>query len=158
MKRTWTVTGWIMVSILALSSGGRADEKPKAEPLPVMRQKLSHAQGILEGVAVNDFKKIKDSSEMLIAASKKAAWQVLRTPEYELHSDEFRQAAKALIKAADKQESERAALAYVDMTLTCVKCHQHVRERGIGLRVPGPRDSAQPKVLVKRVDREGHQR
>ena len=51
------------------------------------------------------------------------------------HADFFRPKAAArlagelaLVENARKKNLDAAALNYVDMTLTCVKCHNHVRE------------------------------
>jgi hypothetical protein len=38
---------------------------------------------------------------------------------------------KALIKNAEDKNLDAAALSYVDLTLTCVKCHKHLREKGM---------------------------
>ena len=35
---------------------------------------------------------------------------------------------RELIKNAEDRNLDAAALSYVDLTLTCVKCHKHVRE------------------------------
>ena len=39
-----------------------------------------------------------------------------------------RRIADDLVKKATEKNLDGAALAYVEMTLTCVKCHKHVRE------------------------------
>jgi hypothetical protein len=93
-----------------------------------MHRKLNNAQKVLEGVAMKDFDKISAGAEELIAISKEAEWKVLKTPRYELLSDEFRRNAEALVKNAKEKNLDAAALSYVDMTLACVKCHKHVRE------------------------------
>jgi hypothetical protein len=37
---------------------------------------------------------------------------------------------------AERKNLDGVALTYVDMTLTCVKCHQHCREQKIGMMAP----------------------
>jgi hypothetical protein len=93
-----------------------------------MRRKLASSQKVLEGVALNDFDKIARHAEELIAISKAAEWRVLKTRQYELYSNDFRANADNLVRAARKKNVDAAALAYVDLTLTCVKCHKYVRE------------------------------
>jgi hypothetical protein len=90
--------------------------------------KLSYSHKVLEGVATRDFKMIADNAEELIAVSKGAEWKVLKTPSYEIHSNDFRRTAEDLIKNARDKNLDAAALNYVDLTLTCVKCHKYVRE------------------------------
>ena len=56
----------------------------------LMVDKLRNAQTLLEGLATRNFSKITRSGEELIQLSKTAEWFVLRTPQYEVHSNEFR--------------------------------------------------------------------
>jgi hypothetical protein len=94
----------------------------------LMKRKLENAQKVLEGVAMGDFNKVRTHADELIAISKQAEWRILKTPEYELYSNEFRRNAADLVQRAKEKNLDGAALAYVDLTLTCVKCHKHVRE------------------------------
>jgi hypothetical protein len=78
----------------------------------------------------------KAASQMEVL-SQEAAWQVLQTPEYRQQSLEFRRAAQGLREAAEKKNLEGAALAYVDVTMKCVRCHQYVR----GVKIGDARDA-----------------
>lgn len=105
----------------------------------LMKRKLENAQKVLEGVALRDFNKIGKHADELITISKQAEWKVLKTPEYELYSNEFRRNAEELVQKAREKNLDGTALAYVDLTLTCVKCHKHVREtRKVRLDRPEP--------------------
>lgn len=94
----------------------------------LMRRKLDSSQKVLEGIALNDFDRISKHADELISVSKQAEWRVLKTPEYELYSNDLRRNAAVLIQQAKEKNLDGAALTYVDLTLTCVKCHKHVRE------------------------------
>jgi hypothetical protein len=94
----------------------------------LMRKKLKHAQAVLEGIAVNDFDKIAQSSDELMLISKAAEWRVVKTPDYDLHSNSFRRACESLKEKAKEKNLDGAALAYVDLTLSCVRCHKYVRD------------------------------
>ncbi len=94
----------------------------------IMKKKLSHTQKALEGIALNNFETIQSSAEELIALSKQAEWMIIRTPEYELQTGSFRRSAQDLVKAANNKNVDGAALAYVELTLSCVKCHKYVRD------------------------------
>jgi len=83
---------------------------------------------LLEGIALADFDKINRSAETLIQLSKTADWFVYKTPRYELHSNEFRRAAETILQKAKDKNLDGATLAYFDLTMTCVRCHQYVRE------------------------------
>jgi hypothetical protein len=93
-----------------------------------MKRKLQQSQKVLEGVALNDFDLIAKHAEELIAVSKEAQWKVLKTPQYDIYSTDFRRSAEALVKNAKDRNLDAAALSYVELTMTCVKCHKHVRE------------------------------
>ena len=109
-----------------LVMSGQAKEPRKVSEL--MQRKLTSSQKILEGLALNDFDKIRENADELIQVSKIAEWHVLKTPMYELHSNEFRRTAETLGTRAKEKNLDGAALAYVEMTLTCVRCHKYVRE------------------------------
>jgi hypothetical protein len=120
-----------VLTALLLFAAVPALSRPPKEPTNVsdlMKKKLKHAQKVLEGVAVKDFDLITKNAEELILFSNEAEWKVLKTPRYEVYSSDFRHNAEALIKNAKDKNLDAAALSYVDLTLTCVKCHKHVRE------------------------------
>jgi hypothetical protein len=127
MKRV----SFVLVALTALAyvptPNGRAAPPDKVQEL--MRWKLAQSQKVLEGIAVQDFDLIAKHAEGLLIISKRAEWKVLKTPLYEVYSNEFRRNAEELIEDARKKNTEAAALSYVDLTLTCVKCHKHVREK-----------------------------
>jgi hypothetical protein len=118
------------LAILILAVGlplmrGHAQEDKVRE---LMHKKLTNSQKILEGIAIQDFDKVRDGADELVLISKAVSWRVFKTPQYELHSNDFRRSAETLSKMAAGKNTDGAALAYVDMTLTCVKCHKYVRE------------------------------
>jgi hypothetical protein len=119
--------------ILAVGfSTGLGHDKDSKDLKELMRRKLKYGQKVLEGLALNDFEVITSSAEELIQVSKAAEWKVVKTPRYEVYSNEFRRNAETMIENAKAKNLDGATLAYVDMTLTCVKCHKHVREVRMG--------------------------
>jgi hypothetical protein len=98
-----------------------------------MQKKLVQAQKLLEGLAIEDFDKMSAAANELAELRKQAAWMVIKTPDYEMFSVEFLRRIEAAQKAAKDKNGDAAALAYVDMTLTCVKCHKYVRDEKITL-------------------------
>jgi len=94
----------------------------------IMRQKLTAAQKVLEGLAQRDFDMIEKNASELTRLSRRAEWGVFKTPEYILRSDEFRRNAEGLVKASKEKNLDAATLAYVQLTMDCVKCHNHVRD------------------------------
>lgn len=120
----------ILVAALVAASlplmSGHGQEKQKGNGL--MQRKLVCSQRILEGIALSDFDKISQNGLELMAISKEAEWKAIKTAAYELHSNEFRRIVSEVVDKAKAKNLEGATLAYVDMTLACVKCHKYVRE------------------------------
>ena len=103
----------------------------------IMKEKLHHSQALLEGMALEDFAKIRRSADELIQLSKTAEWMVFKTPRYELHNNEFRRAVEVVYSKAKDKNIDGVALAYVDMTMACIRCHRYVRElRDASLTIP----------------------
>jgi hypothetical protein len=148
---------WLMVMlVLALgitAVAGRGDDRKQDPKKPndsagkelreLMNLKLENSQKVLEAIATNDFEKIGKHAEALISISKRIEWRVLDTPDYDAYSAGFRRNAMDLVQKAKDKNLDGAALAYVDLTLTCVKCHKYVREaRRVRLELAEPREVA----------------
>src|SRR3954462_7547273 len=116
----------LLVSVCLVLLGGPAPPSGEARQAQnvnrVMVEKLKNAKLLLEGLALADFKKMERSAEELIQLSKTAEWLVLRTPRYEMYSNDFRRAAGAIVQKAQARNIDGTALAYVEMTLSCVRC------------------------------------
>jgi hypothetical protein len=125
MKRALFIVAMVCSVAAALHLRSSAQE-PKVSDL--MRKKLAHSQKVLEGIALNNFDEISRSAEELILISKAVEWKVINSPQYEVQSNGFRRAAETLIEKAKDKNLDGAALAYVDLTLSCVKCHKYVRD------------------------------
>jgi len=109
------------------------DKKKDRVPDPLMVLKLKESQSLLEGLALNDFTKVEKSATELLRISKEAQFRkALNTAKYEYHANAFQRAAETVIEKAKAKNIDGATLAYLDMTMTCVRCHQHTREERIG--------------------------
>lgn len=105
------------------------DDMPKeVRPLDVfMRRKLELSREALQGIVTEDFPMIKRSAEGLEKMSRQAEWEVFRLDEYSHMSAEFRRITRALAKQADKKNIDGSALAYMQLTMSCVECHKFTR-------------------------------
>lgn len=93
----------------------------------LMQRKLSSAQAVLKGLALEDYATISSGAHRLQLLSHDVGWNILQTKEYKRHSEDFRNAAESIEKAADNKNLDAAGLGYVKLTLTCIDCHRHVR-------------------------------
>ena len=145
MRKLAYLMAVLLVTVGFPSFTGYGEEQKTADDPPkkvrdLMHKKLENSQKILEGIAINDFKLIAKHADELIDLSKQVEWKVLKTPQYEIHSNQFRRSAETLIKDAKDKNLDAAALTYMEMTLTCVRCHKYVREeRMTRLELDSPR-------------------
>jgi hypothetical protein len=139
MKRILVLS---LVAALALGIPWTGSAQRPGNLNKLMVEKLDNSKLVLEGIALGDFKKITRSAETLIQLSKTAEWFVYKTPRYELYSNEFRRAAESMAQKAKDKNLDGATLAYFELTMACVRCHQYVRE---------VRDAKAPVPLDRRV-------
>jgi len=131
MKKFIVVLALVLVGVVMLPrllGQTKEADKEKDKVANLMKRKLDRAQKVLDGIATRDYDKIIKNAEDLSDISKEASWRVLKTPTYEVFSGEFQRNTATLIKSAKDKNLDAATLAYVNLTLTCVKCHNHVRE------------------------------
>jgi hypothetical protein len=121
--------------VLAFTHGMSAAREPELKH--VMKAKLASFQAIIEGLALEDFDRIKRSAQTLSALSGGDAWKIHKTPEYIKFSRDFQDLADAMVKDAAARKLEAVTLDYVQMTMLCVKCHSHTRNQGVALLEKG---------------------
>jgi Zn-dependent oligopeptidase len=114
----------------------------------LMADKLQNAQKLLEAIALAKFDKIEKHANELVRISKTAEWLAQNKPRYEHYSNEFQQAAEEIAKKAKAKNMDGVTLAYFDLTKSCVRCHQHMREVR-DARLPGRRDDAIASLFTK---------
>lgn len=121
----------IIASIVIAAALGQGFTFAQPELKTVMKVKLAYTQLILEGLALEDFDKVKRGAENLATLSRADAWNVHKTPEYVKFSKDFQELADALAKDAAAKKLEACTLDYVQLTMLCVKCHTHTRKIGV---------------------------
>lgn len=116
------VGGWWASGVQG--QGGQGDSDLSA----FMRLKLGHAQNVLEGLATEDFEQIAKGAQKLSLQARDEAWMVFQTEDYLRQSAEFQRIADALLDAAHEENLDGAALAYVQLTMSCINCHKYTRD------------------------------
>ena len=132
-----TLITLVVVPGLLMSRPTLAAQEPSVGDKPndvsiFMRAKLSHAQLVMEGLALADYDLIARGSHDLALASQASSWEVLQTEDYARQSREFRRACESLRSAAEDKNLDGAALAWMEVTLKCIQCHKYVRDVGTG--------------------------
>ena len=113
---------------LPLSRSLQSAATPSEE---VMWRKLDLAHDSLDALALDDFEALAAYADDFEALGRAGEWLESESPGYQTESDQFRRAAAALGEAASNRDSGAAVLAYVDLTLRCIRCH-----RALGVRPP----------------------
>src|SRR5579859_2954604 len=121
-KLPFVLTALALLAGSAAIDGHAADSKKEVEVL--MKKKLTESQKLLAGIALGDFDAVGKHAEALLEISKAAEWKVLATPLYVMYSNQFQNNVEEMIKNAKKRNIDGTALSYVEVTLTCVKCHK----------------------------------
>jgi hypothetical protein len=119
---------WIVAIALVAAAYSAHEVYAQIQLRQLMANKLETAQKLLAAIAVADFDKIARQADHLSSIANQAEWVAFKTPKYELHSNEFRRAAETMSRKAKDKNIDGVTLAYMDMTMSCVRCHQHVRE------------------------------
>lgn len=101
-------------------AGGQAE-------VPLMERKLARAQNILSAIAREDYAKLAENADELRKLAEKQ-WIEKETPEYRAQLKDFWVVLEGIRASADEKDIDGATLAYMQMTLSCVRCHKYLRK------------------------------
>jgi cytochrome c556 len=107
-------------------------EQPQKLPTQaeIMAAKVKHSQVLLDALAREDFKRIKQEATALARISDAAEFlNAHKTDDYRLQTATFRQSVATMADKAEAKNIDGVLLAYLDMSARCVKCHQYTRTR-----------------------------
>ena len=107
-------------------SGDKKDE-PAGSLHRFMRQKMQASNLILEGLCMDDLKAVAAGTQTLLKMPNEAKWRVSNDMMYRRYSNEFVQAVEELQKEAEENDIDGASMAWVNVTMKCMKCHKWVR-------------------------------
>ena len=127
MKTCLTLSGIIVLSLFAYSTIA-ADKEDQTKPSYWMQKKLGYSEKILGGLVSRDFDAIAKNAHSMGALSHIEKWVRGNTPEYRAQVRVFQNATEQLSRMAEEKNLDGAALAYVQLSLSCVNCHKVVRD------------------------------
>lgn len=114
------------------------DMAPPRDNMPqIMQGKLAHAQAILEGLALGDFRQIEVNAGELVRISQQAEWMVHDTASYFAMSENFRAAAQAMVDSARAKDLGALSRDYGALTGSCIACHRYLQAEKPTLDMPG---------------------
>ncbi len=126
MKKALIATAIAMATVMFCVLAVRSQEVDR-QTKDVMKFKLHFAQGVLEGIATENFDLIATNAAKLKALSQQASWQIRATEEYQHLTTEFARCADSLAAAAKNKNVDAATVAYFQMTVSCTTCHKYLR-------------------------------
>lgn len=108
---------------------GSADKKeePGKALSRFMRQKLQASNLILEGLCTEDLEMVSEGSKTLMKMSHEERWRVSNDVMYRRYSTEFVHSVEELQKEAEDNDMDGTSMAWVNVTMKCLKCHEWVR-------------------------------
>ena len=92
-----------------------------------MTQKLRFSQNIFAGLATADFDAIAANAQSMRALNKVEAFVRRNPPSYRTQLKAFQFANEELIRTAQQDNLDGAAMAFTQMTISCVNCHKQLR-------------------------------
>jgi hypothetical protein len=92
-----------------------------------MERKLHLSQQLLAGITAGDFEKITQTAQTMRSLDKVESFIRGRTPGYRTQLQFFDESLNEIIRQADKDNLEGAALGFTQLTISCVNCHKQLR-------------------------------
>jgi hypothetical protein len=115
-------------------------QEPRADDVHgLMKQKLRHAQFLLDGLAREDFSLIHDHASELKKLGSESLKRVSPNLTYVKYSAEFVSILDELDRRAKEQDLNGATLSYIRLTINCVECHKFTRDNRIMDQRPQPK-------------------
>jgi cytochrome c556 len=93
-----------------------------------MKQKLNYSQAIFAALSEADFESMSAAADKLTTLNKVEEFVKHRNLKYKAQLDIFQFATQEVARQAEKKSVEGAALAFHQLTLSCVNCHKQLRD------------------------------
>jgi len=129
--RRWGAVAPVAACAVALAVGLGVRGQEEATRAETMRKKLEYSKQVLEGLTKEDFPEMTRGARALKTLGESEVWGDLNRPEaerYGLYIKEFQSLAGELVAKADAKNLDGVTLAYVQLTVNCVRCHKELRE------------------------------
>ena len=119
----------LTLGFLLLAGGLASAQTPRTGV--VMREKLGHAQKILEALTTSNQALLLSESEALSRIAASPVWTELRARELRVFTDNFLRSVADLSASARRRDLDAAAVNYNSLTTACYQCHKHLKDTRI---------------------------
>ena len=133
-KPTFFATIGSIACFVLLATGDAAAvnaQEPGGKEQPTsywMQKKLEYSKNILAGITTADFDKVVENAQSMRRLSAIEGFIRGQTPGYRTQLQIFQEAADEIIRQGQKDNVDGAALAFTQLTISCVNCHKQLRE------------------------------
>ncbi|NND96800.1 MAG: hypothetical protein HKN47_05655 [Pirellulaceae bacterium] len=103
-----------------------ADEPRELKQRVYMRVKLQSSGKVLEGIVTRDFTLIDQAAQEMHEMSRASEWPRAKDDLYEHYSVEFQRLCGKLSSLAKEENLEGVSFTYMQLTSSCITCHDHV--------------------------------
>lgn len=115
----------VLPLLIAFAGPARADTSVQV----LMRNKLTAAHGLLEGVVTQDYSKIEHFAGQLREIGRATTWHRVDEPDFLTFAKSFQNSAEFLGEQARNKDIEGVSMGYIRLTLDCIRCHNSLRPR-----------------------------
>ena len=123
---------WLAPIVGANGQEQKSPETAETQPSVWMRKKLEYSRNILAGLSSEDFDKVAANAEAMQGMSRFEGFLRGKMPGYRTQLEVFQDANEEIIRQAQKDNVEGAALAFTQLTISCVNCHKQLRAHSKG--------------------------
>lgn len=125
---TMTLTLLLGCSVLADDPVTKKSDKDKEKPMSFwMEKKLEYSQGMLRGLVVGDLDEVAERARQMRFVSKVEGWIRKGQPGYKAQLQAFDFANMEIERQAKAGKLEGTAMAFQQLTTSCVSCHAMLR-------------------------------
>ena len=125
------IATFLLAGLTGLASGDDTEKKSdKHAEKPVsfwMEKKMEYAQTILRGLATGDLESVATAAEQMRLLSKVEGFIRGKKPGYRIQLQVFELANREIERQAKANNLEGAAMAFHQLTTSCVSCHSLLR-------------------------------
>ncbi|GEM_PF-1449950 len=115
-----------------------ADDRPMSF---WMEKKLDHSQTLLRALATSDFEALQSNARQMQLLNRVEGFVRSRNPAYRQQLHTFERVTGELERQAKRENIEGATLAFNQLTVSCVRCHETLRAMEQGPTTNPPTDA-----------------
>lgn len=140
--RPWVNGGLFFLGLATLAGDAPRTAATQTKPVTEqvrdskvwMDQKLMRTQNVLAGLTRGDFDAIIENGRAMNVITYLEGYVRADVPEYKEQLAIFKAANGALLRSARSKNIEGATLAYTQLCVSCVNCHNVVRDQKAGAK------------------------